>query len=76
MNPANTTPITYQSLNFAYKLSLFDDHWQARVIAEMNDYQFKLVKLQGTSSGTTTRTPTRPLSSSKANCASTSPTAR
>ncbi|AMS16045.1 MULTISPECIES: cupin domain-containing protein [Pseudomonas] len=47
MNPANTTPITYQSLNFAYKLSLFDDHWQARVIAEMNDYQFKLVKLQG-----------------------------
>ncbi|AUG04247.1 cupin domain-containing protein [Pseudomonas sp. 09C 129] len=47
MNPASTTPITYQSLNFAYKLSLFDDHWQARVIAEMNDYQFKLVKLQG-----------------------------
>ncbi|WDH52440.1 cupin domain-containing protein [Pseudomonas chlororaphis] len=47
MNPANTTPITYQSLNFAYKLSLFDDHWQARVIVEMNDYQFKLVKLQG-----------------------------
>ncbi|AIC22324.1 MULTISPECIES: cupin domain-containing protein [Pseudomonas] len=47
MNPASTTPIPYQSLNFAYKLSLFDDHWQARVIAEMNDYQFKLVKLQG-----------------------------
>ncbi|AZD88461.1 MULTISPECIES: cupin domain-containing protein [Pseudomonas] len=47
MNPASTTPILYQSLNFAYKLSLFDDHWQARVIAEMNDYQFKLVKLQG-----------------------------
>ncbi|AZE51124.1 Mannose-6-phosphate isomerase [Pseudomonas chlororaphis] len=47
MNPASTTPIPYQSLNFTYKLSLFDDHWQARVIAEMNDYQFKLVKLQG-----------------------------
>ncbi|WP_025806305.1 cupin domain-containing protein [Pseudomonas chlororaphis] len=47
MNPASTAPIPYQSLNFAYKLSLFDDHWQARVIAEMNDYQFKLVKLQG-----------------------------
>ncbi|MBP5062829.1 cupin domain-containing protein [Pseudomonas chlororaphis] len=47
MNPASTTPIPYQSLNFAYKLSQFDDHWQARVIAEMNDYQFKLVKLQG-----------------------------
>lgn len=37
----------YQSLNLAYKLGLFDDHWQARVIAEMNDYQFKLVKLKG-----------------------------
>ncbi|AIS11123.1 cupin [Pseudomonas chlororaphis subsp. aurantiaca] len=47
MNPASTTSIPYQSLNFAYKLSLFDDNWQARVIAEMNDYQFKLVKLQG-----------------------------
>ncbi|OLF51954.1 cupin domain-containing protein [Pseudomonas chlororaphis] len=47
MNQANTQPRTYQSLNFAYKLGLFDDHWQARVIAEMNDYQFKLVKLQG-----------------------------
>lgn len=26
---------------------LFDKHWQPKVIAEMNDYQFKLVKLQG-----------------------------
>ncbi|SDZ65348.1 cupin domain-containing protein [Pseudomonas sp. NFIX28] len=47
MRPASPALIPYQSLNFAYKLSLFDDHWQARVIAEMNDYQFKLVKLQG-----------------------------
>ena len=34
-------------INFEDKLSMFDDHWQPRVIAEMNDYQFKLVKLQG-----------------------------
>ena len=37
----------YQAINFARKLSLFDDHWQPRVIAEMNDYQFKIVKIQG-----------------------------
>ncbi|MFW0757285.1 cupin domain-containing protein [Pseudomonas sp. H11T01] len=37
----------YQSLNFAQKLSLFDEQWTPKVIAEMNDYQFKVVKLQG-----------------------------
>lgn len=37
----------YQSLNFAEKLSLFDEQWSPKVIAEMNDYQFKVVKLQG-----------------------------
>lgn len=37
----------YQSLNFAQKLSLFNEQWMPRVIAEMNDYQFKVVKLQG-----------------------------
>lgn len=36
-----------KSLNFKEKLQLFDDHWAPRVIAEMNDYQFKLVKVQG-----------------------------
>ncbi|MDH3387708.1 MAG: cupin domain-containing protein [Gammaproteobacteria bacterium] len=34
-------------LNFEHKLSLFDEHWTPKVIAEMNDYQFKIVKLQG-----------------------------
>jgi mannose-6-phosphate isomerase-like protein (cupin superfamily) len=34
-------------INFAEKLSRFSEHWSPRVIAEMNDYQFKLVKLQG-----------------------------
>lgn len=37
----------YQSLNFAQKLALFNEQWTPRVIAEMNDYQFKVVKLQG-----------------------------
>jgi mannose-6-phosphate isomerase-like protein (cupin superfamily) len=37
----------YQSLNFAEKIARIDSHWSPRVIAEMNDYQFKVVKLLG-----------------------------
>ena len=29
------------------KFSLFSEHWSPRVVAEMNDTQFKLVKLKG-----------------------------
>ena len=39
--------MTYQAINFAQKLSLIDEQWQPKVVAEMNDYQFKIVKLQG-----------------------------
>ncbi len=34
-------------VNLEQKLSLINDHWTPRVVAEMNDYQFKLVKLEG-----------------------------
>ncbi len=34
-------------INFSEKLAKFDDTWSPKVIAEMNDYQFKLVKIQG-----------------------------
>ena len=44
-----------EAINFCKKLPLFDEQWKPRVIAEMNDYQFKLVKLKGTSFGTTIR---------------------
>ncbi len=37
----------YKALNFDQKLGLLDEHWSPRVIAEMNDYQFKIVKLLG-----------------------------
>lgn len=37
----------HQSLNFANKLAQINEHWSPRVIAEMNDYQFKVVKLLG-----------------------------
>ena len=35
------------SINFKEKLSLFTEHWSPKVFAEMNDYQFKLVKIKG-----------------------------
>ena len=34
-------------VNFNQKLSLFREQWSPKVIAEMNDYQFKLVRLEG-----------------------------
>ena len=37
----------YQPINFDSKFSKFSDHWSPRVVAEMNDYQFKLVKIKG-----------------------------
>lgn len=37
----------YSAINFKEKFSKFSDHWSPKVIAEMNDYQFKLVKFQG-----------------------------
>lgn len=37
----------YRPINLTEKLARFHDHWAPRVIAEMNDYQFKLVKFQG-----------------------------
>lgn len=37
----------YTSINLAQKLAQLTDQWQPRVVAEMNDYQFKVVKLQG-----------------------------
>jgi mannose-6-phosphate isomerase-like protein (cupin superfamily) len=34
-------------INFAHKFSLFTEQWQPKVIAAMNDHQFKIVRLQG-----------------------------
>lgn len=39
--------MTYKAINFKQKLSLFSEHWSPKVIAEMNDYQFKIVKIKG-----------------------------
>ena len=36
-----------KKINLREKLALFTEHWSPKVIAELNDYQIKLVKLQG-----------------------------
>jgi mannose-6-phosphate isomerase-like protein (cupin superfamily) len=45
----NSIGVKMQSkvINFKDKFTKFSDHWSPRVIAEMNDYQFKLVKVEG-----------------------------
>ena len=37
----------YKPVNFEDKLKHFSEQWSPKVIAEMNDYQFKIVKIQG-----------------------------
>lgn len=39
--------MSYEAINLARKFSLFDEQWKPKVVAEMNDYQFKVVKLEG-----------------------------
>jgi mannose-6-phosphate isomerase-like protein (cupin superfamily) len=34
-------------INFSEKFKLFSDHWSPKLIAQMNDYHFKLVKIKG-----------------------------
>lgn len=36
-----------QSIDLVGKIAQIDGHWQPRVVAEMNDYQFKVVKVEG-----------------------------
>ena len=36
-----------EPINLLSKFDQFSDRWSPKVIAEMNDYQFKLVKLKG-----------------------------
>ena len=37
----------YEAIDLRQKLGLFTEQWTPKVIAELNDYQFKLVKLEG-----------------------------
>jgi mannose-6-phosphate isomerase-like protein (cupin superfamily) len=35
------------AVDLGAKLALIGEHWSPRIVAELNDYQFKLVKLEG-----------------------------
>lgn len=37
----------YQPVNLQNKLSKFTGHWSPKIVAQMNDYHFKVVKVQG-----------------------------
>jgi mannose-6-phosphate isomerase-like protein (cupin superfamily) len=36
-----------EALDIAEKLSLFSEHWSPKVVARLNDYEIKVVKLKG-----------------------------
>jgi mannose-6-phosphate isomerase-like protein (cupin superfamily) len=37
----------YQSVNLQEKFAKFSEHWSPKIIAQMNDYYFKIAKVQG-----------------------------
>lgn len=37
----------YKSVNFEEKLKKFSEHWSPKVVARLNDYYLKIVKVQG-----------------------------
>jgi len=37
----------YEAINLQEKLGNFSEHWSPKIIAQMNNYHFKLAKLQG-----------------------------
>jgi mannose-6-phosphate isomerase-like protein (cupin superfamily) len=39
--------MSYKTINFRQKFDQFAELWAPKVVAEMNDYQFKVVKLVG-----------------------------
>lgn len=39
--------MSHHVINFQAKLARFSDRWAPKVIAQMNDYQFKLAKIEG-----------------------------
>ena len=39
--------MSYEAINFAEKLARFSEQWSPKIVARMNDYHFKLVKIEG-----------------------------
>jgi mannose-6-phosphate isomerase-like protein (cupin superfamily) len=40
-------PKPYQAINLVQKIGLIAEQWSPRVVAELNDYQFKVVRIEG-----------------------------
>jgi mannose-6-phosphate isomerase-like protein (cupin superfamily) len=40
-------PKSYKAINFSEKFELFSEQWSPKVVAELNDYQFKIVRIEG-----------------------------
>ena len=38
---------SHHAINLAQKFSLFSEQWKPKVVAQMNDYQFKIARLEG-----------------------------
>lgn len=39
--------MNYEAINFADKLARISERWSPRVVARLNDYEFKLVRVEG-----------------------------
>lgn len=39
--------MSIQKINIREKFSLFDDQWSPKIIAQLNDYHFKIAKIEG-----------------------------
>jgi mannose-6-phosphate isomerase-like protein (cupin superfamily) len=37
----------YQPINFKEKLAKFSEQWSPKIVAQLNDYHFKVAKIQG-----------------------------
>lgn len=37
----------YRPTNLSEKLALFSEHWSPKIVAQLNDYHFKVAKVQG-----------------------------
>jgi len=40
-------PMNYNPINLKQKFDLFDENWSPKIIAQMNNFQFKIAKIQG-----------------------------
>jgi len=42
-----TSTKSYRAINLVEKVGMLEEQWSPRVVAELNDYQFKVVRIQG-----------------------------